>query len=1037
MSWLLALLLALPATRDLRSEADRALDPLRGPTLAVEASVLDARWEGDVVRVAVDLVSPVVDERLIHEVVEALLEVWADDRPRGVYVEALDPVTGELLPLPALLPPITPPPEKLVSPLSPPIGVTAPGQPAGFLAGKVVYVSQAHGFTWTQALNRWATQRGNTNGIVEDLVNAEGINHYLVHYLRNAGATVFTVREHDMQHQMAVVDNDGGGTFEEVGEWFDSTLPGFAAGMAPYEGQENPHALGGNRLATTVSGSATAVARWVPDIPAPGHYNVYVTYSQHTARAQDAHYVVRHPGGESHVRLNQERHGGTWVFIGRHWFEAGEDAVIGAVELHNDSELEPGDNVSADAVRFGGGLGDVARGTGSGVATSPTSGRPRWEECARYNVQFQGAPPSVYDYSASDPNDDVSSRSRYAAWQNEAGEDAVYVAWHTNAPNPGVGTSSYIYGPNEPNGQYIFTGTEGSDVLQDVLHAEIINDLRAAFDPAWKDRGKNTAWFGEVNPSHNPEMPAVLVELAFHATASDAEWLKEPRFRQVAARAFYQGVAKYFGARDGVAAPLLPEPPRALRVENLGDGRLRVRWAPPETDSVGLAGEAATGYRVYRSRDGLAFDGGTQVGATELVLDDAPLGEPLYLRVTATNAGGESFPTPVGGATPTCGPRALVVDGFTRIDKHGLIPEYLGPWDLGTVQRFDQSRLNAFDYVRHHGEALFAAGVAFDSAQAEAVESGAVKLADYDLVVWYLGEESTADHTFTEAEQDAVRSYVEAGGRLLVSGAEIAWDLGEKGSAEDQAFLADVLGVTYEADSAGTYATFGVGPLAGLGAISFDDGSQGTYDVGYADVLTPAGGITALEYDAGGAAAVLSGTVLTLGFPFEAVTPGAARIALMQAATETLGASLDAGCAVTPPEDAGPTGDAGTGQAGDAATHADGVGDSDSGAANDSGVGETDSAVAEPQDPLDAGPVGRWKDVAWGGTDTSDVQDAATVVDGDSGQAPPPLGLTDGGCGGCGTGGGPVPGALGVLLAVGLGLRRRAAARQVVQARAS
>ena len=39
-------------------------------------------------------------------------------------------------------------------------------------------------------------------------------------------------------------------------------------------------------------------------------------------------------------------------------------------------------------------------------------------------------------------DDDVGARSRYAAWDHEDGEDAVYVAWHTNAPDPGVGTSS-------------------------------------------------------------------------------------------------------------------------------------------------------------------------------------------------------------------------------------------------------------------------------------------------------------------------------------------------------------------------------------------------------------------------------------------------------------------------------------------------------------------------------------------------------------------------------------------------------------------
>ena len=36
-------------------------------------------------------------------------------------------------------------------------------------------------------------------------------------------------------------------------------------------------------------------------------------------------------------------------------------------------------------------------------------------------------------------------RPRFTAWEHEDGEDAVYVAWHSNAPDPGVGTSSYTY----------------------------------------------------------------------------------------------------------------------------------------------------------------------------------------------------------------------------------------------------------------------------------------------------------------------------------------------------------------------------------------------------------------------------------------------------------------------------------------------------------------------------------------------------------------------------------------------------------------
>ena len=53
-------------------------------------------------------------------------------------------------------------------------------------------------------------------------------------------------------------------------------------------------------------------------------------------------------------------------------------------------------------------------------------------------------------------------------------------------------------------------GVDGSLELMDAIHTELVGDLRADWDPAWQDRGEHTAYFGEVNPSHNPEMPATL-----------------------------------------------------------------------------------------------------------------------------------------------------------------------------------------------------------------------------------------------------------------------------------------------------------------------------------------------------------------------------------------------------------------------------------------------------------------------------------------------------------------------------------------------
>ena len=65
------------------------------------------------------------------------------------------------------------------------------------------------------------------------------------------------------------------------------------------------------------------------------------------------------------------------------------------------------------------------------------------------------------------------------------------------------------------------------------------------------------------------------------------------------------------------------------------------------------------------------------------------------------------------------------------------------------------------------------------------------------------GEESTADEALSAQEQAILSAYLESGGDLFISGAEISWDLDERGGVEDQAFMRNQLGSAYERDDAG------------------------------------------------------------------------------------------------------------------------------------------------------------------------------------------------------------------------------------------
>ena len=808
---------------------------------------------------------------------------------------------------------------------------SAPGQTQGFLSGKTVYVSPGHG--WTHAADdTWYTQRGNTWDIAEDLSNAEAVDQFLIPYLRNAGATVFCVREADLQESMVIVDESGAGYSEEGSGFRTSTAAGFAPGRAPYTGTQNPMQLGATRELVGGPGS-TALGRWTPTLAAAGSYAVYVSYAAGTDRAPDAHYVVKHPGGETHFRVDQRRHGQTWVALGTFHFEAGADAARGAVELRGDS-AQAGAVLSLDAVRFGGGMGDVVRGTG-------VSGKRRWEENARYYAQFSGAPESVYHVTTADGDDDVSTRSRYAAWQHEPGEDAVYVSWHTNAPSPARGTSTYVYGPNGPDGTYNFTGAAGSDRLGRLVHDELVGDLRASWEATWRNIGLFSAYFGEINPRHNNEMPSALVEVAFHSTEADASALKEARFRQLAARAIYQGIARFFAEKDATPVKLSPEPPVRLVVHNDGRSRVRVRWQPPVAQASG--GDVPTGYRVYRSGDGRAWDNGTPVTATETTLT-AAVGELVFVRVSATNAGGESFPTPTlaARAAPTGEAPMLLVMAFDRLDS-GLLVREVTP-GLGTLSRMILSRINSYAYVREHAFAAAAAGVSFDSAHSAALANDDLALARYHAVGWMGGQEATADESFSTDEQARVRAFAAAGGALLVTGSEIAWDLGWRGAAGDQAFLREVLQADYAADDGMAPRLTGVGDFAEQAPLSVDDGSFGTYAVGYPDVLTPAGAATpALVYEGSTrVGAIYAPGLVYVGVPLEALYPAEARQAFFARAMALLGvadAPYDGGGG-----DGGVDGGASDGGAGDGGSRQDG-GAGDGGSANGRDGGLVDGGV--------------------------------------------------------------------------------------------
>lgn len=335
----------------------------------------------------------------------------------------------------------------------------------------------------------------------------------------------------------------------------------------------------------------------------------------------------------------------------------------------------------------------------------------------------------------------------------------------------------------------------------------------------------------------------------------------------------------------GVAADLLgagerPAAPTLTSVTGAGDGASVVaRWSA-------VAG--AEGYFVWRSADGVTWSRAdrTFVTGTEHTSTGLDGGQVQHLRVSAASAAGESDPSDVYGARPGAGPAAvLIVDGDDRWQGQPMTENLRG--------------------AAHAFVAPYAAGlgaVAFDSCANEAVAAGEVALGSYDAALWVLGEESTGDETFDAAEQAAVAAFLDVGGALLVSGAEVGWDLdpasGAGATDADAAFYVGALHAAYAGDDGGAYTVTGLpgGPLAGVGELSF--WTPGARFVAWPDQLEPQGGaVPALAYAGGGGIAAVSydgdHRVVYLGFPLESVDAAEDRAALLQAVLAFFGVAAD------------------------------------------------------------------------------------------------------------------------------------------------
>ena len=302
-----------------------------------------------------------------------------------------------------------------------------------------------------------------------------------------------------------------------------------------------------------------------------------------------------------------------------------------------------------------------------------------------------------------------------------------------------------------------------------------------------------------------------------------------------------------------------------LRIENLGNRQIRVDWN---------AVNRATRYHVYFSTDGFAF---TDMGETADLFQnftDLPDGQTYYFRVIAKNDVGEfgMMSEVLGTRVSTQSSPILIVNGFDRMTTDA----------------------NTQNYIIQYASALDNLKLSFDSCCNEAVILNQVDLTNYAMIMWILGEESRANYTFDSQEQALVQSYLENGGKLFVSGAEIGWDLDHYNNGLN--FYRNYLKASYVADDANVYQFSGVtgSIFDGLSNLTFDNGTHGTYDVDWPDCLNPfSGSQVCLNYDGTSYHAAIQyegtfgssskvGKLVHFGFPFETIYPEASRNEIMK-----------------------------------------------------------------------------------------------------------------------------------------------------------
>ena len=589
--------------------------------------------------------------------------------------------------------------------------------PTNGLHNRHIALWQSHGYYYEQKLSRWEWQRGRIFQTVEDLYTQSYVLPFLVPMLENAGANVLLPRERDCQLEEVIIDNDGcltqASLYTETDgdkQWTNGRGEGFAHLHTQYTGFTNPFKEGTFRMTETIKKGKESTAEWIPDIPQSGQYAIYISYQTLPNSTDEALYTVYHKGGSTQFKVNQQMGGGTWIYLGTFSFDAGRHNCYKVVLSNRSSKA--GRIITADGVKIGGGMGNIARSLSDKGSTenlkssdkaantdngqkqqevmqhsadicdipAMPSGYPRFCEAARYWLQWAGIPDSIYSESngQNDYTDDYKCRGIWVNYlaggssvnPNEKGLNIpidLAFAFHTDAGitlNDSIIGTLGIYQTDAYDGVFANGASRYlSHDLTDLIQSNIVRDIRTLYEPKWSRRGK---WNRSYYEARVPRVPTMLLELLSHQNFADMRYGLDPRFRFTVSRAIYKGMLQFICSQYHMDYVVQPLPVDHFAIRNISENEIKLTWQPV-TDPLEPTANAEK-YIVYtRIGDG-DFDNGVLVEQSNY-RTSLPAGVVCSFKVTAVNKGGESFPSEilsVGRAFQSKG-TVLVINGFDRI----------------------------------------------------------------------------------------------------------------------------------------------------------------------------------------------------------------------------------------------------------------------------------------------------------------------------------------------------------------------------------